>query len=64
MEIDYMTDAEREELERSLIKQMFEEGVAAGHYEKCRRPDGTSAYRLTEKGKHDAANWHMTAGKA
>ena len=58
-----MTDAEREELERWQIIQMFEEGVAAGHFEKCRRPDGTLAYRMTEKGKHGDAYWHK-AGSA
>ena len=56
--------AVREEIERSLIKQMFEEGVAAGYFEKCRSPDGTEAYRLTEKSKKGAVNWHVAAGNA
>ena len=59
-----MTDAEREEFERWQIEQMFEEGVAAGHFEKFRLPDGTLAYRLTEKGKHGATYWHTTGGTA
>ena len=64
VEFDDMTDAEQEEFERRQIKQMFEEGVAAGYFEKCRRPDGTEAYRLTEKGKKGDVNWHMGAGNA
>ncbi len=58
-------EGEREGLLISSIEQMFEEGVAAGYFERLdRRPDGKWAYGLTEKAKRGDVNWHNTPGSA